>query len=70
MTVMGLVLSLCFSSCRAQSLSHHSISVLSPSMLPISKSTHIAHPRGSPEGFHSKLRLFCLNVATLRWWDL
>lgn len=54
MTIMGHVLSLGFSSCRAQSLSHHSISVLSPSMLPISRSTHIAHPRGSPEGSHSR----------------
>lgn len=67
MAVMSHVLSPCFSSCRAQSLSY---TILSPSMLPISKSTHIAHPRGSPEGFHSKLRLLCLDVATLRWWTL
>lgn len=62
MAVMSHVLSPYFSSHRAQSLSYHSI--LSPSMLPISKSTHIAHCRGSPEGFHSKPTLLCLNVAS------
>lgn len=67
MAITSHMLSPCFSSRRAQSLSYHSISVLSPFMLPISKSTHIAHPKDSPEGFHSKLRLLCLNVATLRW---